>query len=336
MAGRKVGERSFMKLFAFLATMILVAPTASALDERPDGLADDSTAIRIATWNIRWFPKGCPNPAECPGRQTDIDLLAATIYDLRLDLVAVQEILNDEPSRAAMHHFIRQLDSLSGGTWMVDLQDCGPPEAQRVGFLWNASVVQLSGFADVGQLNGEWEKSGEACEANLRPGRYAYVQSVAGGVDFHVYTVHFDSGRKDRDYQNRRDAARRIPTLLSTLHPDDTDVIVLGDFNTMGRSEPSEITGEAEYSIFDEDITQAYVRPPITPFCTEYYRGRGGVLDHVIVSAGMQEAAREATVGGYCATAQCADLDQDDMPVEYQSVSDHCPVILEIVDADLD
>jgi hypothetical protein len=38
-----------MKLFAFLATMILVAPTAYALDERPDVLADDSTAIRIAT-----------------------------------------------------------------------------------------------------------------------------------------------------------------------------------------------------------------------------------------------------------------------------------------------
>lgn len=298
--------------------------------------AGDSAAIRVATWNIRWFPKGCPNPSECPGRQTNVARLAETIHELRLDLVAVQEILSDEPSRAALRTLIHMLDSLSGGRWDVSLQACGPVEAQRVGFLWNKDRLGLSELADVGQLNGEWETSGEACAGNLRPGRYAYVRSETGGADFHVYTVHFDSGRRDKDYQNRRDAARRIPSLVRPHHPEDADVVILGDFNTMGRSEPTEITARQEYSTFDRDISPAYLRLASDPPCTEYYRGRGGALDHIVVSSRMQEAACSAMTGGYCRETQCAVLDPDNMPADYETVSDHCPVVLEITDADMD
>ena len=262
-----------------LAAALVLMAGAQHADARTQ--ADkDSAQVRAATWNIRWFPKGCPDPTECPDRQTDVHEVARTISDLRLDLVALQEILTDEPSQPSMDLLIGTLDSLTGGSWRSDLQDCGPPEAQRVGFLWNASRLELTGMTDIGQLNGEWETTGEACAANLRPGRYAYVRSLDGGVDFHAYTVHFDSGRRDKDYQNRRDASRRISALLQPMHSDDSDVVLLGDFNTMGRSEPAEITAEQEYAIFDEDITSAFVRLPIEPFCTEYYRGRGGVLDH--------------------------------------------------------
>ncbi len=311
-----------------LCAAAFVGPQAST--------AHVADTVRVATWNVRWFPKGCPDPSTCPGRQTDVDLLATTIKELDLDLVAVQEILSDEPSGAAMSSLLTKLDSLSGGRWLVDLQECGPPEAQRVGFIWNSARIELSGFADVGQLNGEWEKTGEACAENLRPGRYAYARSKAGGVDFHAYTVHFDSGRRDKDYQNRRDASRRIPALLRAQHSDDVDVVFLGDFNTMGRSEPSEITALEEYVIFDGDITGDYLRLPTMPACTEYYRGRGGILDHVLVSATMREASRAARTGGYCAAYDCSDLDPDNMPVEYLTVSDHCPVILDLIDVDLD
>ncbi len=336
MVGRKVGGRSRVVLGGLGLALALCLGPALAQAGIPADAPGDSAGIRVATWNIRWFPKGCPDPSECPGRQTDVRSLANTIAGERLDLVALQEILSDEPSRPAMASLIGRLDSLTGGSWNIDLQECGPPEAQRVGFLWNAARLELSGMVDVGQLNGEWEKTGEACAENLRPGRYAYVRSSNGGVDFHVYTVHFDSGRRDKDYQNRRDAARRIPTLLQAENADDTDIVLLGDFNTMGRSEPAEITAEEEYAIFDTDITPAFSRLPIEPFCTEYYRGRGGVLDHILVSSGMLEAGRASTSAGYCASYQCADLDSENMPAEYVTISDHCPVVLEINDEDID
>ena len=251
-----------------LAAVCLLAIGALCIGLPLTGLAqdaafvhDDTSSVRVATWNIRWFPKGCPDPSECPERRTDVENVAATVAELRLDLVAVQEILSDEPSRPAIAHLLRSLDSLVGGPWKIDLQECGPPEAQRVGFLWNAGRLELTGLADVGPLNGEWEKTGEACAGNLRPGRYAYVRSLSGGVDFHAYTVHFDSGRRDKDYQNRRDAARRIPALVRGMHADDADVVVLGDFNTMGRSEPIEITAAEEFAAFDEDITPAFAAP---------------------------------------------------------------------------
>ncbi|MDX1741088.1 MAG: endonuclease/exonuclease/phosphatase family protein [Rhodothermales bacterium] len=336
MVGRQVGAGARLGFGALGVALVLGLWPCYVTAGIQAGARVDSAGIRVATWNIRWFPKGCPDPSECPERRTDVRSVAATIAGEDLDMVALQEILSDEPSRPAMDLLVATLDSLTGGSWEVDLQECGPAEAQRVGFLWNAARLELSEMADVGQLNGEWEKTGEACAENLRPGRYAYVQSLDGGVDFHAYTVHFDSGRRDKDYQNRRDAARRIPTLLRAEHSDDSDVVLLGDFNTMGRSEPSEITAEEEYAIFDKDITSSFSRLPIEPFCTEYYRGRGGVLDHILVSTGMTEAGRVSASAGYCAAYQCADLDQENMPAEYLQLSDHCPVVLEITDVDLD
>lgn len=54
--------------------------------------------------------------------------------------------------------------------------------------------------------------------------------------------------------------------------------------------------------------TIAAVKPPgftrlnVEPPCTEYYRGHGGWLDHVLVSREMQEVPRAAArVTGYCA-----------------------------------
>jgi hypothetical protein len=44
-----------------------------------------------------------------------------------------------------------------------------------------------------------------ACAGNLRPGRYPWAKSPIG-VDFHLLSVHFDSGTTTRDYGHRRQA----------------------------------------------------------------------------------------------------------------------------------
>ena len=294
-----------------------------------------STRLRLGTWNIRWFPRGCANPLQCPDKKTDLMMLSKRIAELDLDLVAVQEILYAEDGRQAMEELLARLDSLTSGNWQVNMQECGPPQSQRVGLLWNAKRVRLTNFTDMEQLNGGIDEGGGACAANLRPGRYAYATAVDGSIDFHAITVHFDSGRRDRDYNNRRDAAGEIPRLRlgdTPITEVDEDVVIFGDFNTMGKSDPTEITAEKEFEIFDKQIGPFFRRLAVQPFCSEYYRGRSGVLDFFVVSESLASAGKTARVKGFCAEAACSELDEENMPEEYTRISDHCPVILEMGD----
>lgn len=292
-----------------------------------------STPLKLATWNIRWFPRGCPDPSDCPDKKTDLAMLARNIAELDLDLLAVQEILYAEDGREAMATLLARLDSLTSGNWQVNMQECGAAQSQRVGFLWNAGRVELTGFADLEQLNGGIEEGGGACAANLRPGRYAYARAADGSIDFHAITVHFDSGRRSRDYDNRRDAAGEIPRLRLGDIPImelDEDVVIFGDFNTMGQSDPVEITAEKEFEIFDEQIGPFFKRLAVQPFCSEYYRGKGGVLDFFVVSESLTSVDHVARAQGFCAEAACTELDEENMPEEYRRISDHCPVVLEM------
>jgi exonuclease III len=73
----------------------------------------------------------------------------------------------------------------------------------------------------------------------------------------------------------------------------------------------------------------------MTPNCTEYFEGKGGALDHIVASTGMQEVATTARATGYCAVAGCA-LIAGAMPAAAERLSDHCPVVVDIQDKDLD
>jgi hypothetical protein len=53
----------------------------------------DPPTLRVGTWNIRWFPRGCPSTEACPEQTTDIPWLACTIAWMNVDLLALQEIL---------------------------------------------------------------------------------------------------------------------------------------------------------------------------------------------------------------------------------------------------
>jgi endonuclease/exonuclease/phosphatase family metal-dependent hydrolase len=254
------------------------------------------------------------------------------------DLVALQEILDHPPARQELAILTSALDQLTGGNWENDLHECGPAQSQHVGFLWDSSRIQLENHADIGELNGAFT-GGSACASNLRPGRYATATSQQqDGVDFQIISVHLDSGRTDRDYQNRSRSFAAIPDLELDGNPifqRDSDVLVVGDFNTMGRGEPPEIPADEEIESLDDSLTTAFARRLPTPRCSEYFGGKAGLLDHFVASQAMQEAGLVARVTGYCAVNQCADI-SGSMPAAYEQLSDHCPVILDIHDADLD
>lgn len=300
----------------------------------------------LAAWNVRWFPRGCPSQADCPENATDLDWLACTVAWMGLDVVALQEILDTPDARAALGVLARELEEHTGAPWAVDLNRCGAPESQHVGFLWNSARVRLTDAVDEEQLNGGFDGV-DPCAAHLRPGRYARLESRRdGGADLHLLSVHLDSGRRDLDFGRRRAAIGELPHLEIGGRPlteidGDNDVLVLGDWNTMGKGPPMAVSADEEIVIFDEELAPAFRRlPPAGPGCSEYFRPRGapqfeaGLLDHAVASLGTEEVAVEARITGYCAVEACRPFAA--APMAYERLSDHCPVVVEVADRDDD
>jgi hypothetical protein len=197
--------------------------------------------LRVGTWSIRRFPRGCPSNHACPEKTTDIPWLACTIAWMHVDLLARQEILTTPDAEFSLNALRTELNRLTGGSWDVDLQSCGGTSTQHVGFLWNRSRVALQQRTNVWELNGAATgPTDNACAHHLRPSRYAFAKRPRG-VDFHLVSLHFDSGTTPCDYNHRRQATQRIGqiTIGSTpLLQLDQDVLVLGDYNTMGTKKP--------------------------------------------------------------------------------------------------
>jgi endonuclease/exonuclease/phosphatase family metal-dependent hydrolase len=306
-------------------------------------LARDAGRLRLGTWNVRWFPDGGPG-TRAPGSEsgptaTDVDWLACTLAWLQVDVMVLQEIKGTDPARAAMARLTSELDRLTGGRHRVELDRCPAKGRQHVALLFDEKRVRVEHVRNIGALN----PHGGACAQNLRPGLGAYVRS-AGGADFHLIGVHFDSGPKRRDYDQRQrsfDGLGAAFDQAQRLVPDD-DVIVAGDFNTMGCAKCSpKIDASAEIALVDRKLAalpRPFERARPEPACTEYYRGAPTLLDHFIGSRGMAELGADprARITGYCAVAGCKRLHDDRMPRAYAALSDHCPAVLDLEDRDRD
>lgn len=315
-----------------------VATDQASSDTEADATAPDATeeVVRVGSWNLRWFPRGCSNRDGC-ANPPDLNMVACAVATLDVDVLAVQEVVDYPSDRALVAEFLASLERITGEPWRLDLQDCGAPNSQRVGLLWRPERVRLTGFSDVAALNGAARHEGEPCAGGLRPGRHAYAESLAGGADFHLVVVHLDSGVREKDWNTRRAAIRALPDLQSSpalSGQRDSDVVVLGDFNVMGRTEGARVDGPQELAIIDETIGPRFRRLDSEPSCSYRYRGRPTLMDLVLVSSDMAEANAAARPGGWCALTGCRDGWR--APPNATQLSDHCPVVVDVLDQDLD
>ena len=71
---------------------------------------------------------------------------------------------------------------------------------------------------------------------------------------------------------------------------------------------------------------------------SEHFQGRGVLLDHFLVTPGLRELPREARarLSGFCAETGCRAIGSQQMPSAHQKLSDHRPLVLELLDKDLD
>jgi len=298
-----------------------------------------SATVRVATWNLRWFPVGAsPDQDQGSSEPTDLEWLVCAIRWMQVDLLAVQESLATPEATQAWETIITQLSSQTGDTWRWHRQACGRPDDHHIGLLWNDSHVALSHFDSLWEFNAKAEDGSNPCTYGLRPGQYARVQSRATkGVDFHVIAVHLKSGPTVFALEERQKAFNRLDKAVAPFLKQDQDVVILGDFNTMGAGDRQSQLSELKYlRRFVGKEKPGFTDLEVHPQCSHYFRGQGAQLDHVLVTQDMKEVdVNSVQVTGYCALAGCQRI-RGDYPLAYRRLSDHCPVVVEIANRDDD
>ncbi|MFO0571864.1 MAG: SH3 domain-containing protein [Polyangiaceae bacterium] len=298
-------------------------------------LAKAQHTARIASYNVRWFPDGKPGKGR-DGEGTDVAWLACGIAWLDAEAVAVQEFKTNERGRAALAELTRKLDQLTGGRWASSFDDCPSPDVQHVGILFDEKRVKHDQPTTVAQLN----PHGEACKNSLRPGHGAYL-TFPGGLDLFLISVHSKSGSDARSYDLRQKTLAAFSSLGKALkRPDgDSDIVVAGDFNTMGcdRCTPA-LSADDELERTDRALGPSFRRVVAAQdSCSEYHAGRPASLDHFVVTTALRELTpgRAPMVSGYCAALHCS-VGPDEPPPAARALSDHCPLVLDFEDRDLD
>ncbi|MCC6214428.1 MAG: endonuclease/exonuclease/phosphatase family protein [Polyangiaceae bacterium] len=297
-------------------------------------------AARVGTWNVRWFPDGGPGSRPHEEKATDVAWLACTIAWLDVDVLAVQEFKASARAQRGTSALLDELGRLTRHQWRVRLDGCPNADGQHVGLLWREERATSLGFVELAELN----PHGEACKDQLRPGLAGYFR-FPGGLDLHLVSVHLKSGPERRSYDLRRRSVAALPAALRALAagaPEiDADVLVAGDLNTMGCRKCSPAgTAEEELQVLEREL--AALRPELVrvaadPACTEYYGGKGGLLDHFLAARSLTELprGRPARAAGLCGEAACRRV-RGEMPASYERLSDHCPLVLELEDRDAD
>ena len=292
-----------------------------------------AATLRVATWNLRWFPLGsAPDQTEGSAEPTDLDWLICALRWMHMDILAIQESLATPEATQAWEAITKQLSHQTGQTWRWYRQPCGRPDDHHIGFLWNDSRVSLSNFDSLWEFNAKAEDGSNPCTYGLRPGQYARVQSrTTNGVNFHLIAVHLKSGPTVFALEERQKAFNRIDKAVAPLLKQDRDVVILGDFNTMGAGDRQSQLSELKYlRRFVGKEQPGFTDLPTQPQCSHYFRGYGGQLDHILVAQDMKEVTVSSVqVTGYCALVGCQRI-RGDYPPAYRRLSDHCPVVLEI------
>jgi endonuclease/exonuclease/phosphatase family metal-dependent hydrolase len=270
-------------------------------------LAGCSESATVATFNIRVFPEPT----------TDLEAVAATIADTHADVLAVQEIRN----ATEFERMLARASERSSRDYRLVPGPCGGDGfGLTTGVVYDASRWTLAAqrqYPDLGRSEscGDWLP---ATAAVLDKGRRRLVVTS-------IHLAPFPDRFDERQQQWPR-ALELMSELEREFEPNAS--FMMGDTNSTGfRGEPKE----------EPDFVRSTVRKAGRDLltddtaCTEYWLPREAesyqpsLLDHIVTRGGQWG---EPQVQGLCARLKCESAPKDAMDPEFDTVSDHCPVVV--------
>ncbi len=173
----------------------------------------DST-LDVITWNIEHFPKN---------GQTTMDYVAEIILALDVDVVAMQEIEDEDE----FYDFIANLDGYEGYN--------GNHEYAKLGYIYKTSEIEVNEIYEVLTNN-----------SRALPRPPLVMELTYQGEDIVIYNNHFKccgNGTLDEsdewDEETRRlDASNTLEQNINALFPN-TPVMLVGDLNDILTDSPS-------------------------------------------------------------------------------------------------
>ncbi len=276
------------------------------------------TPFRVATYNVRFFGK----------EPTDIRRLAQVIAHAEPTVFALQELVDDRALQALLDELAR-----SGRRYQAVTAQCGGRSGLRVAFVYDAARVRWEGAREFAGID---VQPGAACtegdRAALAGTFYRMNTAVNEQSRITLLTIHLAAMATDERVALRRQQWKRVFAIVEHLRAElGGSVLVLGDTNSTGWL--TNAHGERSFIIEQAQAHQLHVETGQLS-CSEYYQNEQRIyvpsmLDHILVPVGLVRPG-SVRVHGYCAEQRCRALGQTTPPVEYQTVSDHCPVSVDL------
>ncbi len=230
--------------------LLLVAVVVVAVACRPRS-ASPAFTLHAATWNIRWFPSGRPEPQE---PRIEAEIIAATAAYVRRaepHVLCLQEIRDRAAAEALAE--ATGLRGLRVAVCSAFLRRDGTPARQQLAILTNQPILEAG--------SERW-----TVEGFVDPPRgyaYALLDTPAGPVA--VFNLHLKSNfirdgldREQHTELNRLKrelAGEQLRAVISRMEAATTDqplrVVVAGDFNT--STEGTRWAGETTLTGFHEE-----------------------------------------------------------------------------------
>jgi endonuclease/exonuclease/phosphatase family metal-dependent hydrolase len=278
--------------------------------------------LRVVSWNLENFSGSASGH--------DLERMREVIEELDPDVLAVQEIKDPEALALLLPD------------WEIALSSAGGRGDQLLGVAVRPDRVELLQRAEHPQLS---------LGGRVRPAFSVYLRAREQGPDFWLVVVHLKAMPDAIDMRREQWpmlAAIARDGLASGPGAGDLDLVIVGDFNTTGATGAGARGPATEQAELDQVLGLADLRRlPNSSGCTAYYDGQRrdawqepSEIDLVWVRglAESLQADTEVRSGTHCAEERCRDFrSSDDYPVrDYESISDHCPVVLDLARADDD
>ncbi len=234
--------------------------------------------IRVGAWNIETL--GSPesrdylrkSPSNGYGVPREPVELAERIEVLGLDVLALSEIDDTDAREGSaanrvLDEAFRILNRRAGNDWDYRLfpKRIRRHSSQHTGLAWNRRRIRAVGrrfrvpVTDVtSRRYFEWDRHPHAMKFTRGRGR----------TDFVVIPIHMKAGRNNAAVKQRRSEAEALVRELPEIqeHFQDQDIILIGDFNMLRRSEPAGRVYRRKGGLFDLNYSDRSTHIADLPF----------------------------------------------------------------------